>query len=215
MQEQHEAVKQKFDEVTSQIRSLHSEERKVHGELKGSKDKVSKHQKDVDEENQRLEEAHGGGEAAKRAEIEDAESSLEEAKSRKEEHDGRLPRLKHDERAAQGELTRAETTWSDRNKEHVGANNALRSLQNAGPKNEWAAYPPNTEKVVRAIARETCFKDKPVGPIGKHVRLLRPDWSSIVEKTLGGSLNGFVVSCKDDQALLSNIMRQAHWSVIL
>ncbi|PBP23112.1 DNA repair protein [Diplocarpon rosae] len=43
-----------------------------------------------------------------------------------------------------------------------------------------------------AIENDRGFREKPVGPMGLHVKLLQPKWSAVLEATLSGALNGFV-----------------------
>jgi chromosome segregation ATPase len=64
------------------------------------------------------------------------------------------------------------------------------------------------EQLVRDIDRETRWRAKPVGPFGLHVNLVKSEWASIIETTLGGSLNSFAVTCADDQILLAQILRK-------
>lgn len=79
---------------------------------------------------------------------------------------------------------------------------------------QWmAAYHPDLSKLLRAIDNERRFSNRPVGPLGRHVRLLKPEWSSILERSFGGALNAFVVTTKQDQTLLSEIMRRTSWYV--
>ena len=73
------------------------------------------------------------------------------------------------------------------------------------------AYAPQIHAVVRAIQRESRFRDKPVGPMGFHIRLKKPEWASVVETTCGGQLDAFVVTNKQDQSILSELMRKNNW----
>ena len=41
-----------------------------------------------------------------------------------------------------------------------------------------------------------------------YIKLLKPEWSGILEKTLGDALNAFVVTSKKDQSRLSAMIRQ-------
>jgi chromosome segregation ATPase len=44
--------------------------------------------------------------------------------------------------------------------------------------------------------------------MGRHVKLLKPEWSSILETSFGASLNAFVVKSQSDQSILSELMRR-------
>lgn len=68
--------------------------------------------------------------------------------------------------------------------------------------------------LLRAIRDERSFNEPPVGPVGQHVRLLKPEWSSVLENSLGSTLGSFVVTSKQDLNTLSNIMQRVKWCVI-
>lgn len=88
----------------------------------------------------------------------------------------------------------------------------LRNLNNSG--GQWtAAYPLNMQKLINAIETERRFRNTPVGPIGRHIKLLRPEWSSAIERSLGSTLEAFIVTSKEDQSLLTDLMRRNNWYV--
>ena len=68
--------------------------------------------------------------------------------------------------------------------------------------------------LLRAIRDENSFRERPVGPLGQHVRLLKPEWSSVLENSFGATLSSFVVTSKRDMNILSNIMQRVNWCVI-
>ncbi len=75
------------------------------------------------------------------------------------------------------------------------------------------AYPANMTRLLTAIRQDDGFKQRPIGPMGNHVRLLKPLWSSILEKSFGGALEAFVVTSKEDQLRLSAMMQRVGWWV--
>lgn len=92
---------------------------------------------------------------------------------------------------------------------------AERSLQNlskeGGPRN--SGYHDRMPMLLRAIQQERSFAKPPVGPIGHHVSLLQPKWSSILETSFGTTLNSFIVTSKKDMNTLSSIMQRVDWWV--
>lgn len=65
--------------------------------------------------------------------------------------------------------------------------------------------------LLKAIQQEKAFAQPPVGPVGHHVSLLKPKWSSILETSFGATLNSFIVTSKKDMNTLSNIMNRVGW----
>jgi chromosome segregation ATPase len=92
------------------------------------------------------------------------------------------------------------------------ARTTIRELEQ-GQRNWVDSYPnpANLPKLLRAIEEERRFRETPVGPMGRHVKLLKPEWSSILESSFGASLNAFVVTSKADQTILSELMRKMNW----
>jgi len=58
------------------------------------------------------------------------------------------------------------------------------------------------------IENDRRFQHKPIGPLGAHVQLLKPQWSAILESQFGKSLNGFLVTSKYDMKILDEMMKQ-------
>lgn len=68
--------------------------------------------------------------------------------------------------------------------------------------------------LLRAINQASgSFSHLPIGPLGNHVRLLNPKWSSVLENSFGTTLSSFVVTSKRDMTTLSGIMERVGWSV--
>lgn len=84
-----------------------------------------------------------------------------------------------------------------------------RLMQDKGQKQ--GAYKPSMHRLLSAIQNDSGFREKPVGPMGNHVRLLKPLWSNILEKSFGGTLETFIVTSKPDQLLLLRLMQQNGW----
>ncbi|KAK9449271.1 uncharacterized protein V1518DRAFT_415545 [Limtongia smithiae] len=66
------------------------------------------------------------------------------------------------------------------------------------------------DDVMLAIRRETRFRSPPIGPIGSLVRLKDPSWGPILESYFNKTLDGFAVTCNEDEELLRDILQQFH-----
>ena len=62
--------------------------------------------------------------------------------------------------------------------------------------------------VLADIARETRWRQRPVGPLGMHMRLRDARWAPVIEAVLNDALNAFCVTNHADRALLSRILQQ-------
>jgi len=194
-----------------ELHELQTQQRDVKGQLDIAKKTVGKIQEDVDTERKRLEAADGGNHARQMQEIEQAEADLAEAHRRFVEHPNAKEQLDRDQNTIELKLSDAKTAQRQKNDDVERAQAALRQL-NAGQPAPLAAYHQSIHAVLREIDRERRWKSKPIGPLAEHVRLLKPEWSSALEMTIGkNTLEGFIVETKTDQVLLSGIFKRIAW----
>ena len=155
-------------------------------------------------------ELDGGKNDERRKEIEDKLSVVARSKQSLEEHDQQLPPLHANKKAAVDKVARAQGRVAAKKDDIQEAESRLAILRRDRGQ-QLTAYPANMSRLQSEIERRGGFRDKPVGPIGNHVRLLKPDWSSILEKQFGTTLDSFIVTCKEDQTKLAAIMQSSGW----
>lgn len=85
----------------------------------------------------------------------------------------------------------------------------LNLKREGGPQN--SGYHEKMPDLLEAIEQDRSFTRRPVGPLGHYVRLLKPEWSSILENSLGSTLNSFVVVTPEDSTKINDIMRNVGW----
>ncbi|CCJ28575.1 unnamed protein product [Pneumocystis jirovecii] len=85
----------------------------------------------------------------------------------------------------------------------------LISFQQA-KKNRLAAFHPRMPILVQAIEQETRFSSVPIGPFGKFIDVLKPEWSFVLETFFGTTLNAFLVNNTKDEKILRNIMQKCN-----
>lgn len=155
----------------------------------------------------------GGSVTRRQAELQQKKAAAVEAKNAHTEHKRNFTRLENDlaeaEKAADGR--KGPVIGKRREIENAEAN--VRSLLE-GQGQQAAGFHERMPILLRAIRDERSFGERPVGPVGQHVRLLKPEWSSILENSLGGTLGSFVVTSKRDMNILSGIMQRVNWCVI-
>lgn len=168
--------------------------------------------KDIAEEHKRLAEADGGIHNRKLAEIEQQVLASEEVTGRYEAHINCFNELEADKKRAETEVGLARGLLDQKRSEVQQSENQLRSLMRDHGEQQ-GSYHENMPRLLRAIQQDDGFREKPVGPIGNHVRLLKPVWSNILEKSFGATLNSFIVTSKQDQSHLSRLMQRLNWYV--
>ena len=183
------------------------------GEIRAAKSRIVSIQKEIAEEHRRLTDADGGKNAERRQEIEEKREEASQAKVDLKTHEEELPGLEESRRRADDEHQRAQ---GEIKKQRMGKQQAevrLNTMIRDRGKQQ-SAYSPSMARLLKAIQQHDGFREKPVGPIGMHVRLLKPEWSSLLEKSLGSSLESFIVTNKEDQTRLSALMQSTNWYVL-
>ncbi|KAF2858531.1 P-loop containing nucleoside triphosphate hydrolase protein [Piedraia hortae CBS 480.64] len=209
VEEARAVAKDRFDSNTRALANINAQRRNIREEIKRLRSTEKDLEGRIRDEQARIAGAEGTENAQRLAKLEELKGRAEEAKRELRSHEESLPDIvkRRDEafhtlEAAKPGLTQHEETVQQ-------AKLLLSRVQSSGSR-EWDAYRPNMDQLVRAVARETKWQHRPVGPIGKHVTLRadKMEWSSIIEKTFGGALEAFVVTNINDHRLLKDIMRR-------
>ena len=187
-----------------------AQQRLISNELKGAQTRISKIESDIKDEHRRLADADGGRHADKRREIEEKKEALQEAKDRLRAHEDELPNLNEEKTRAIRELDNSKKPIQGKRREiETNENNAAQLIRDRGKLQN--AFPASMPRLLSTIQQDNAFREKPIGPLGKHVRLLKPMWSSILEKQFGSALDSFIVTSKDDQSRLLSHMQKIKW----
>ncbi|KAI4174819.1 MAG: hypothetical protein LQ343_002057 [Gyalolechia ehrenbergii] len=203
-------AKQEHDRAKTDALTVQTEQRQIKDHLKRTEERIKRAESDIQEEYRRLQEINGGSNARLLAKIEEKRSVLATAKSRLEDHEAGMHNLEDEQRRLSQNLEQSKGPIPLKRQEVQACEERLNRLVKDKGKQE-GAYPANLPRLLRAIQEDNGFRQMPVGPIGYHVRLLKPSWSSILEKSFGAALNTFIVTCKADQSRLSETMSRIQW----
>lgn len=208
--ERKDEAKVEHDKAKGEAMTVQTEQRQIKALMNSAKERMQRAESDIQEEYRRLEEVNGGSNARLLAAIEEKRSELAEARSRRDEHEGGLHNLDREQRKAVEDFENAKEPIKQKRHDVQECEDRLNRLARDKGKQE-GAYHANMPRLLRAIREDGGFRETPVGPIGYHVRLLKPSWSNILEKTFGGALNSFIVTSKPDQMRLSEVMARCQW----
>ncbi|KAL2056405.1 hypothetical protein ABVK25_003428 [Lepraria finkii] len=204
LQEEKDRIKREHDRFKAEQMALHTEQRAISGEIKAAEDRIRKAEKDIADEHQRLSDADGGAHDLRRAEIEEKREEANAAKRRCRAHEDELPALEDNRSWAEREYNETLEPMKYKRTDVQHSEDRLNSLiRDRGRQQQ--SYPSNMQRLLSAIRQDDGFQQKPIGPMGAHVRLLKPLWSSILEKSFGGALESFIVTSKQDQTRLSGL----------
>ncbi|EFQ31820.1 RecF/RecN/SMC N terminal domain-containing protein [Colletotrichum graminicola] len=207
IQERIEAADAAYQDAKKSVTDIHHQLRDVQQRLKNAGHGMAEFESKIQAEEQRL--GAGAGSARQEQEILLNEAKAEEVliKEQMAEENDRLPQLRAELAQAQKAADGVKHEFDRKRGEISSAEGRLRNLeQNRG--SLWAAYDKKIPLLLQAIEKDNGFQERPVGPIGAHVQLTRPEWSPILETVFGATLDGFLVSNKTDQQRLARLMQQ-------
>ncbi|KAF1956479.1 dna repair protein-like protein rad18 [Byssothecium circinans] len=211
-QDEHKELQVQFKEVKARIFNMKADERTLMSSMRMNDNKIRESQSNIEEHRNKQAEADNGLHARRVQEYEDAKKDYEDRKARWGNHSQGLPTLNEQVNQAKS-LKRQidENIQRKRNAATVSRSKLHRFDQDDRKWTENYQNHAGLERVLDAIQNERRFRERPVGPMGRHVELLKPEWSSILEKSFGAALEGFIVTNKADKDLLSRLMARLNY----
>lgn len=200
-------AKIEYDTAATLVKSTHQELQQLRAEMTTAKKQADDIRRQIEQEQERIETANGGGHARKMKELEDAKGQAQEARasfdaSRNTSH------LESEHQRAIEALQKNQEPLKNKRNEIRDAETQLNDL-NRNRGEIMSAFERGMPNLLKMIDQEVGFRQKPVGPIGMHVKLLHPKWVDVVERVIGSHLNAFVVTSKADHTRLSDLMKRA------
>lgn len=198
-----------YEEAKAALTNAQAEVRSVRDAVSNHARTIAKQEDAIRDEEQRLIELNGGGAARRLEELDAAKVALRESRRDFEAHKAGREDIERTIRRGK-DLERERAEERDRRQSDVDTQQQRLNDLRANQDRQSGAFAPNTERLLQMIDKEKGWERKPVGPLGKHVRLKRPEWSSIIERMFGNTLNGFVVCSKRDANLLAELKRKTN-----
>jgi chromosome segregation ATPase len=198
-------LKEKFDANRGEMVDLQVEERHIHSEISVTKEQVKRFKKDIDEENQRLQTQSGGRSVEIATEIEALDSKTQEAKHNQHQQREEKKRVLREAESLKESKQSCRDAVELQDQRIRTRQHRIEELEQGSGGNNMSL---ELRQVLADINKESRFREKPVGPMWKHVSLTEQRWSSILETSFGGVLDGFCVTSKHDQDLLTQILKK-------
>lgn len=207
-------ISNQFQDIKKKLIALMADERKSGGDVKSKRDAVAKIVEDIEQLRQRQAQADNGRMEEKVRELEEAKSERERTEASHGAHIEGFAQLQEQLKTAESKKVPVDQDMERALGDEQRIRNRINVLQR-GESNWLNAYPNNRnlQKLLHAIDNDRRFREKPIGPLGRHVKLLLPQWGHILERQFGGMLNSFAVTSKADQTILSGLMKTHGWYV--
>ncbi|KAI0424932.1 hypothetical protein F5Y09DRAFT_322938 [Xylaria sp. FL1042] len=194
-------VKDRFEAAKQAIVALRAQEREMRGSLDNWSKTVKKYEQSIRDEEQRLENMNGGIVTEKQKELDKARQSETRIKEVIAEHKAGLKPLEKEEQEAVSKAKEPTSSLTQKRTEVQTAESSLRTL-NQARKDPLDAFDQRFRQLLKLIENDHSFAQKPIGPLGTYVQLIKTQWMPILDKYLGSSLSGFIVENKPDQVRL-------------
>lgn len=207
LQRRVEDAEEVYQRLKKEVAELHIQEREAHQSLKAKTEAVKHIEERMAIEEKRLQDKNGEAHTALMRELDELKAEEKQIEQDIEENRNREPELINKQDDAKVALDKIGEEVQRKREEIKGVEANIKRLEgNRG--SPYDAYESQIPNLLRLIDNEAGFETKPIGPLGTHVQLLQPRWSSILEKTLGNTLNGFLVTSKRDEKLLWGLMNR-------
>lgn len=201
-----------FDANTKELQDQRAQERRIKDDLKAHKLNKRRLETEIREEEERLSNAEGPQQAERLRRLEELKKAVGDVEQRAADHLAQKEALNTSREKAAADFDRTKPPMQEQSRELERVAGLIARLQrDAG--NKFAPFRQNMANLVRAVDNETRWRKKPVGPMGLHVKLKQQQWSSQIETTFGGVLDSFVCTNKEDQVILSQIMKRVNCQV--
>jgi chromosome segregation ATPase len=191
-----------------ELTELHLEERDAFSRLKTVKADIETYDIKIREEEERLVESSGSARVEKETQLRKAQACETDLNESIENCTKQLPSFQTKLAEVEQAVKNVQQLKDQKRKDVVAAEQGVRELE----KSTGSVYDGFDREMVRlakSVAADTGFTSKPLGPLGAHIKLLNPEWSGLLEKTLGEALNAFVVKSKGDQSHLSALIHRS------
>lgn len=212
--EERDSVKEIFDENRSKLSDNQYEERTIVSKLKLSKKEFENKQAEVEREKEKIASADDGRHAVKMDQIQAAEEKLSSLQEQMQQKSAESRPLDVAVRTAE-ESEKVSNHAVEASNTNIRSTEArIASIQRAqGDWREAFLKVRELQALLNLIDQERGFKVKPIGPIGRHIKLLEEhkQWADILETSSGATLDGFVCASKADQSILSGLMKRSRY----
>ncbi|KAK5995788.1 Structural maintenance of chromosomes 6-like protein [Cladobotryum mycophilum] len=187
--------------------TLDEKERDAYQRLKSLRGEMQTCEIKIQEEERRLGESTGSARAQKDAELSEASAKEKNLDIQLAESKAKQTTLDANIRNAEEASRRVQDFRGKKHQEVLAAERGVRELQNSTG-SVYDGFDRDLINLAKAAEEDGGFEHKPLGPLGIHIKLRKPEWSGLLEKTLGDALNAFVVKSKRDQSRLSGLIRR-------
>ncbi|KAG4304636.1 hypothetical protein PORY_002029 [Pneumocystis oryctolagi] len=201
-------AKRRLDANNEEIKELVVQERELQTQIKMANEEIASCLQRISDEKKRLNIDNSRQEELK-IRKEKLNSDILALKLNNSEIDSLIERVQREIELENSKLLKIKDSVITQGETVKVLSDQLMSFQQA-KKDRLSAFHPRMPILIQAIERETLFTSVPVGPLGKFVEVLKPEWSLVLETFFGATLNAFLVKNTKDEKILRNLMKKCN-----
>ncbi|KKA29293.1 hypothetical protein TD95_002504 [Thielaviopsis punctulata] len=209
LEQEASGVEQAYQDIKNDVLQLHQEERIARERFQDAKAEIATLAVKVKAEEERLDAASGDARAKKQQELDQAKKTLEDNRQKNDELRSLMPGLQQQLEEASTAVRNIQKPIRDKQIQISDVEAEISQLRRSD-NNYLDALPPNMAKLLDLIKQERGWTSPPIGPIGRLMALKKPKWSTIIEKFLGATPQGFIVKTKKDMDILQRLQQMVN-----
>ncbi|KAJ8660440.1 hypothetical protein O0I10_003898 [Lichtheimia ornata] len=205
--EDRQRLEQERAKLESDAQELVNDMGEINGQVRQAKARVEKHDSAIAQETAK----QNSDSQAKRAQVQEKLDALKETLERKKEQRKACEKELEETNGKKRELD------DDYDEARKNYDHHMRSMQEAKKQveglrmqrqNRLTAFGKNIPHLLQDIEREQRWQRKPVGPLGRYLKLKKPEFADVIEMVLNNFMSAFVVENFNDQKLLKALLRK-------
>ncbi|KAM7194607.1 P-loop containing nucleoside triphosphate hydrolase protein [Rhypophila sp. PSN 637] len=189
------------------LEEVHKEEREAHSSFQAAKENIKILSQKIAEEEKRLADTTGEAHASKMQELEEVRAEIQRIQDEISNKKTREKELGPEIVEAKQTLGKLSDEYNLKRKDTDAAAARVKDIQKS-TRGLYDGYDRQLPNLLKLIAEEKGFAEKPIGPFGAHIKILKPEWSSIIENQLGKNLSAFLVMSVADKTLLNRLLER-------
>ncbi|KAM7221496.1 hypothetical protein V8F06_003068 [Rhypophila decipiens] len=200
-------VKALASEALKDLTTVRNEEREAHTAFRAASENIKILSQKIAEEEKRLADTTGEAHASKMQELEKARAEIQRIQDEMANKKTREKELGPEIVEAKQTLGKLSDEYNLKRKDTDAAAARVRDIQKS-TRGLYDGYERQVPQLLKLIAEEKGFAEKPIGPFGAHIKILKPQWSAIIENQLGKNLSAFLVTSVADKTLLTRLLER-------
>ncbi|KTW27665.1 hypothetical protein T552_04144 [Pneumocystis carinii B80] len=206
---QYSEIKRRLDLNNEEIKELMIQQNEVQDQIKMANDEITRCLKKISDEKERLLELDGGYQEKLRKKKEELDLQISILRSNNFKIDALIEEVEENIRIEDNKASKIKDTVLEYDRSLKALRGQLISFEHA-KKDRLTAFHPRMPILIQAIEQENRFTSIPIGPFGKFVQVLKPEWLFILETFFGTTLNAFLVKNTEDEKILKNLMQKCN-----